>query len=32
MALTGENKPPLTLEQLATIFRETADDLPGDIV
>jgi hypothetical protein len=32
MAVTGENKPPLSLLQLATIFRENVDDLPGDIV
>jgi hypothetical protein len=32
MALTGELKPPLTLEQLATLFRQRVDDLPGDIV
>ena len=32
MAVTGELKPPLTLEQLATLFRQRVDDLPGDIV
>ena len=32
MALTGELKTPLTLEQLATLFRQRVDDLPGDIV
>ena len=32
MAITGELKPPLTLEQLATLFRQRVDDLPGDIV
>ena len=32
MALTGELKPPLTLEQLVTLFRQRVDDLPGDIV
>lgn len=32
MSVTGELKPPLSLEQLATIFRQRVDDLPGDIV
>jgi hypothetical protein len=32
MAVTGELKTPLTLEQLATLFRQRVDDLPGDIV
>lgn len=32
MAITGELKPPLTLEQLVLIFRQRVDDLPGDIV
>ena len=32
MAVTGELKPPLTLEQLVTLFRQRVDDLPGDIV
>ena len=32
MATTGELKTPLTLEQLATLFRQRVDDLPGDIV
>ncbi len=31
MAVTGELKPPFTLEQLATVFRQRVDDLPGDI-
>jgi hypothetical protein len=32
MSITGELKPPLTLEQLVTIFRQRVDDLPGDVV
>ena len=32
MAITGELKPPFTLEQLAAVFRSRVDDLPGDIV
>ncbi len=32
MSVTGELKPPFTLEQLATVFRQRVDDLPGDIV
>ncbi len=32
MSLTGELKPPLTLDQLVNIFRQRVDDLPGDIV
>lgn len=32
MSLTGEMKPPLTLEQLVFLFRQRMDDLPGDIV
>ncbi len=32
MSITGELKPPFTLEQLATVFRQRVDDLPGDIV
>lgn len=32
MSVTGELKPPLTLEQLVTLFRQRVDDLPGDIV
>lgn len=32
MSITGDLKPPLTLEQLVTIFRQRVDDLPGDIV
>jgi hypothetical protein len=32
MALTGELKPPFTLEQLVTVFRQRMDDLPGDVV
>lgn len=32
MAITGELKPPFTLEQLVTVFRQRVDDLPGDIV
>ena len=31
MALT-DIKPPLSLLELATVFRQTVDDLPGDIV
>ena len=32
MSLTGDLKPPLTLEQLAYLFRLRMDDLPGDVV
>ena len=32
MAVTGELKPPFTLEQLVEVFRQRVDDLPGDIV
>jgi hypothetical protein len=32
MSVIGDLKPPLTLEQLASIFRSRVDDLPGDIV
>lgn len=32
MSVTGELKAPLTLEQLAQLFRQRVDDLPGDIV
>jgi len=32
MSLLGELTPPYTLEQLVTVFRDIADDSPGDIV
>lgn len=32
MASAQDIKPPLTLEELATLFRQDVDDLPGDTV
>ena len=32
MSILGELTPPYTLEQLLLVFRQAADDLPGDIV
>jgi len=32
MASATDIKPPLTLEELVTIFRQEVDDLPGDVV
>jgi hypothetical protein len=32
MAAAGDLKPPFTLLQIATVFRQRVDDLPGDVV
>lgn len=32
MSAAGDLKPPFTLLQIATVFRQRVDDLPGDVV